>query len=407
MSVTGRIKGPALFIGCVTILSLAACGDRKSSGNTATVADPAATRVVPASIVQAALADVPRAPLKQSLYVAYGDSITHGVGASAPAMTYAQRLAKDAGATLRNLAIPGQLTCNIARLQIFANRVAQTTDGANYVTLMEGTNDANLENPGPFEYNFKQCQRASLSWLAVPRANKAVARDGEACGLEGHWQIPASAAEALTSRTKGDRMTCALTSTGKTIYIWYGVEDGNAGTFTYAIDDKPAVSLSTQSPTPLAGRAVTDPRGVFVARVVNVPAGAHRVRFEVTSTTGSVTIWGAGTPPSGGEPNLAPRVFVTGVAHQNADLRGVETAQFDVDARQSAGLLRDDGLDVNFVDVREHVRGTSADMADVLHPNDLGQAQLRNAFAAAISARNTPGKAATSALRPPEADPAR
>ena len=371
-------------------LALSACGQGFSAAEVSTLTSASVGPVSPvgtnpATPINPATPSTPppftSMDLKQSIYAAYGDSIT-------AAGTYVNLLNADAGASVLNFARSGQLTCNIAVLEVFAQRVPQTTDGARYVTVMEGTNDANTQEVGLYERNFNACQRASLTWLAVPTSSKAIPRVGSACVTTGTWAPDSFEASSLTSTTSGSTMDCALPTTGGPLYLWYKVADDNGGSFTYAIDGGAPTSVVTASAISLANSNGTDRNGVFMIRVPGVSAGVHHVVFKVTSPTApanAVTLWGIGTPPSTKSASTAPRVFLTGVIRQVADARAAQTATYDANARANAAFVAADGLPVSFVDLRSYLSGATNEMADFLHPNDLGHARIRDAFKAVIT----------------------
>ena len=326
-------------------------------------------------------------PIQQSIYTAYGDSITSGTGASAYfATAYAPLLAADAGATMHNWAVPGMLSCNIAALGAFAHPAPQVSDGASYVTLMGGTNDSNVGDVGPAEINFNLCEQASVSWLAIPNTSKSLAQSSS-CVKQGSWSIDSSKPDAeMVSHTQGDKMDCSITTSGGPAYFWYALADGNGGTFSYSVDGGSSVTVQSQSLVPMANGNGTEAAGVFVTRLTGLASGAHHVVFTVTSATSAsntVILFGVGTVPAAGAAS-GPHVFVGGVPYQRDDNRSAQTAKYNADVIANVNLLQGDGLPVHFVNVRNYLHGTSAEMQDTLHPNDTGHMNLKNAFEATI-----------------------
>ena len=324
-------------------------------------------------------------PLQESIYTAYGDSITSGTGASVYFITaYAPLIATDAGATMHNYAVPGMLSCNIAALGVFAHPAPQIADGAAYVTLMGGTNDANVGDVGPAEINFNMCEQASLTWLSISNAAKSQAQS-TSCIKTGSWSIASNKPDAeMVSSTQGDTMDCSIATTGGAAYFWYGLNDANGGTFNYTVDGGSAVAVQSQSLVPMTNGNGTEAAGVFATRITGLNAGTHHIRFTVTSPTSSsntVMIFGVGSPSSS---NSGPHVFVGGVPFQRDDNRSIQTAKFNSDVIANVNAMQADGLPVHFVDVRNYLRGTSAEMQDTLHPNDTGHMHLKNAFEATI-----------------------
>lgn len=328
--------------------------------------------------------------LAQSVYRSYGDSITGGFGASGAPAFYVNLIAADSGARSSNVARAGQLACNIARMEAFsADRPVQHSDGASYVTMLEGTNDANATDGGPSELNFNRCQQASLTWLAIPYGSKATAQS-TACVKSGIWNINYYEGDEMNSTVLGSTMDCSLTTSGGPLYFWYGVGDAYTSSFTYQIDGGAYVTVQGNSTVSMANRNNTEQTGVFSVRVPGLASGTHHVKFTVTSPTSDsnvVDIWGIGTPPPAGAADTAPRVFVGGVPYQTGDARSTITAAFNKDAMDNVAAAQADGLPVTFVDIRATLKGTSNEMADQLHPNDLGHSEIRDSFEAAIKGR--------------------
>ena len=285
---------------------------------------------------------------------------------------------------MHNYGVAGMLSCNIAAIGVFGHPALQVSDGSAYVTLMGGTNDANVGDIGPAEYNFDMCEQASLSWLSIANSAKSQAQSSS-CVKTGLWKIDSGKPDAeMVSTTQGDTMDCSISSSGGPIYFWYAVADGNGGTFNYSVDGGAGLALSSQSSVPLTNGNGTEAAGVFMNRIVGLSAGNHHVKFTVTSSTSSsssVMIFGLGTPSASG---LAPHVFVGGVPYQRDDNRSAQTAKFNADVIANVSSLQADGLPVHFVNVRNYLHGTSPEMQDTLHPNNTGHMELKNAFEATI-----------------------
>ncbi len=321
-------------------------------------------------------------PLAQSqtrTHYAFGDSITAGTGAT-PGDSYAELLAADENATLVDFGIGGSTACAMANNQVFISDVPGTSLNA-VITMMIGTNDANLAGAGAYEANFDTCQIASLAWIAVPDQNKVTAQSS-ACTAVGSWGIygPLPLAE-LYSQTNGDTLTCQISTAGGPLYIWSWIADGNGGQFTYSIDGGPSVPVSNSTATPI-GTGSGGGAGVMLTRVAGLAAGNHTVFFQVISPTygtNSVMIFGLGTPLPATSTSR-PLIYVGGVPFQENNAKSTDTAAYNADVQTNLATLTADGLNVAFVNVRAYWFGTPPEMYDTLHPDDLGHSEIANAF---------------------------
>ena len=117
-----------------------------------------------------------------------------------------------------------------------------------------------------------------------------------------------------------------------------------------------------------------------------MPAGAHVIQFSLQ--TGHLGLLAVGTPPDASDGSLHPTVLVSDLPSENQagsrDPASV-TDLFAADIQANVALLAGDGLNLRLVPTRNWMRGAPEAMADAIHPNPLGHAQLATAFDSILS----------------------
>jgi YVTN family beta-propeller protein len=306
-------------------------------------------------------------------YIAYGDSITYGSGASSNATRYASRIAADFSAALTDRGVGGAQACDTA--QVIMSNDNPPASQAPLQTIEIGTNDGFKKGTGAYEQVYQSCHQASLAWLAIPASQKT---DAQSCTQTGTWQPDTTyvAGVAAKSSTPGATLSCGVTSYGGPIYLWYRVTDGNSGAFQYSLDggalSQPVNTFS--NPAIATWNGGVD--GVFLIRMAGVAAGSHTVQITVNSAVVSILAVGSFNPVM--QPG-APEVFAGGVIRYQYDASPAVSAAYNADAQADVTLLSGDGLPVYFVPVRNFVTANS-DMYDGFHPNDTGHLHLRDAY---------------------------
>ena len=318
--------------------------------------------------------------LTASTYVAMGDSITLGTGASVPATGgYAPLLAADMGSTLSNLGVSGEFACDLANVQAFIQNPSAAKN--NIYTVMVGTNEANTKGTGAYEVNYNNCLKASLSWLGIPSTYKSTAQSAS-CSTTGSWSNDSSygGAIAKVSTTNGSTMTCTITTYGGPVYAWYKMADSLPGTFNISIDGGATTAVQTSPTTAIAAQGT---QGDGVIEFSHLSAGSHSVLFTVTSaTSGSNPV----VPIAIGTPSpltyyMQPSVYVGGVIKFQNDASPTLSSTYNADALAIVNALALDGLKIYYVDTRSYLNA-STEYSDAYHPNDTGHGHLRDAFEA-------------------------
>ncbi len=315
-----------------------------------------------------------------SLYHAYGDSITAGVGVSDPSMVYAALAAPYNSVPLSNYAISGEESCDVASLQIFTHTDAPALASNGLYSMLIGTNDVDVRGAGAGEATFNLCHQAALSWLATPQEYKLLATSAPvtvtgASHLETIYNF-----NAVTTDAQGASITFPFTRTAAApVYLWYRITDGLTNTFTCMLDGVtlPAVA-DAPSPAILTQNGNNTAMGVL--RIGAIPAGTHNLRCTQNGAgqSGMGLIAIGGPPPSG--TLRRPRLLAGLLPPQVATGREATLAAYDADIRANVALFAGDGLDIELFNAAAYMSGTSADFSDALHPNALGQQEIFGAF---------------------------
>ncbi len=223
-------------------------------------------------------------------YVAFGDSNTQSPdGYLANGLNvYVNRIANVlAIASPTNYGTGGDQACDVGNRWMFPNYAPGTALPYPLVTLMIGTNDQNFYSaPSAYQSTALTCYAADLSWATVPSSAKVLAGTGTTTGT--------CSADATYARAPGERCTAAgstislpfTTTQPGAVYIWARFVDGDLGTWTYSLDNGPAVTRTTAlSPAIATHNGSTEAPGMI--RLASVPPGTHTL---VLTQTGAVTM---------------------------------------------------------------------------------------------------------------------
>lgn len=323
----------------------------------------------------------------QRPYHSYGDSITAGCYLGNTGRPYPDLIAQDRGLTLSNYAKPGDQACDLPTVQIFPNQDNPAAGAFPLYTLLIGTNDAG-KNLGPYEAVFDLCDQASIAWLALPAESKVLATDARvsaqgpgAVSTANHWN-------AWKTATVNASITFPVTlSAAGPIYLWPRIIDGDPGVFSYSLDGTVLGTFSTAtSPAIQTLEGTSD--SLALIRLPGVPAGPHAVTFTQTSTAGTMQIVAVGAPPAA--PSALPTVIVGDIPFEEAESNAICIVYpaicmaYDADIQANTAIFAGDGLDVVLADNHSYMHGAPSEMWDSIHPNALGQSELRTAFEALL-----------------------
>ena len=321
-------------------------------------------------------------------YHAYGDSITAGYTLSSYAQAYPSLVGRDGELEVTGYAISGDQACDVPTRQIFAHR--DDPSGGRYplYTLMIGTNDADVKGQGSYEAVFDLCQQASIGWLALPAELKVLAT-ASGVTTTGAGEIEsANGWNAWETQALNASVSFPITTTvAGPVYVWSRIVDGDTGGWTVSVDGvAEGGSLTGTAPAIQTQNGTTD--SLAFLRIAGIAAGRHTVTFTQTTGTGTMRIVAVGAPPAGAR--TLPTVVVGNVPLQELGSGSVcdrytsVCAHYNVDVAANVAIFAGDGLDVRFADNHAYMKGSPSEMSDALHPNALGQSELRQAFEALL-----------------------
>ena len=329
---------------------------------------------------------VPAAPFSSPItgYHAYGDSITAGYTLNNSSIQpYPYLISKDNGYAVSDFALLGDQACDLAPRQIGRNLDAPGAAGFPLYTILIGTNDADVKGVGPYESTFNLCQQAAIAWLALPLDLKVLAPSGMVNQGFGTVVQTAGWTYWLTAAQDSSISFPIKLPAAAPVYVWRRIVDGDSGSYTVAVDGTPVGSLTTASFPAMSTQNGTT-ASVALFRIPTVPAGQHTILFTQTSAVGTMQIIGIGAPPTA--KRSLPPVIVGSVPLQMAGTSAPCSTYplwcyaYTADVYANVMLFYDDGLDVRFADSHPYMHATAAEMSDPIHPNLLGQSELRTAF---------------------------
>lgn len=319
-------------------------------------------------------------------YTAYGDDITQTPFFNAN-QEYPKLIADDLGGNLTYQTVSYGFDCDVVDRKIFPTSYPGSF-GNPLVSWLPSAADPTWGSPGsgaPDSTHLsisRSCRMAGLTWMTIPSSYKVLGQNAN-CVKTGTWTNSSKygGSYGVTSNTQTDATVCTIETDGGPIYLWYGLKEGDGGTFTYKLDNGPTTTLATNGSDSVSFDYT---EGVGAARIPVLTPGTHTVTVTVTSATNAantVTVYGVGTPPGKAYFGGNPTVFFGGQLKQKDDALALATATYDNDHWSLANLLKADGLGVEFVDVRKYVK--SSDMDGVVNnttPNVAGKQHLREAF---------------------------
>jgi hypothetical protein len=295
-----------------------------------------------------------------------GDSYTVGLGGSPD---YLDLIAPNFGGTETNLGVSGDLAIDIAWNVVYTGNSLWNTAGTSVdKTLMVGLNDADYYGVGSKEVIYTQSLQAIIALMAIPRSDLVFGQDSGCVptGTWDNWTMPSANGMGKHSDTNGSVLTCTVTANSKgIIYVAYYASDHNTGTMAVKIDGSTPGSNATLTAGYAGGSNIESPNGTsqtyWLARYAGLTPGSHTFTFTVTSATGSsqldnVVAW-LGGPFTVTPQNLT--VYAAGVVYQQNNTNGTATAQYNSDAQTAIQQLQNDGLPVQWVNIRAYLNSST------------------------------------------------
>jgi lysophospholipase L1-like esterase len=304
--------------------------------------------------------------------VAYGDSITTGVGASVPANAYLQKLKTALAVTASMVATTGDMAADQS-WRIYGMAADPTKD----TTIMLGANDAQIYGASAVK------REAAINFLrnVVVWSMCQTKVNARSMTATGSWSNTPVNSIGRVSAVAGS--TLEATVSGTAVYVSYILQNLGAseGQFDVLIDGvvmKTVTLNGTQVGNTQNGRSYS---GACI-RIGGLAPGSHTVKI-VTKNGNSCHI----DYVAGSDQPSDPRVFVADVLKRSIASYGASgnsdanVAAYNADYATMIADLASDGhsvLPVHFPDI------TLADLNDGLHPNDSGHAKIAVDFQSAI-----------------------
>ena len=314
----------------------------------------------------------------------FGDSITYGVGASAPANDYAQLLAAAKSWTnVTNSAVDGDQAWDQAT-HVIPKVVAQ----GDVSTLLIGTNDfRTYQSDASKRHEWQWAHQALAAWLAIPDADKVKPAGMTLFGAT--WDT--GGAYIGSARSYAAAETAAATVHGRTAYLWTIAQGGNTSTYKVTVDGRAYGTFSTApaaSMTTINGIAY----GSRLHRFSGLGDGPHTIVVTTVSADGSNPVYvTAAAGSSGIHATSGPTVVVgtiyrfTSAGYGTYGGSDAINRQYNAVVVSNVRQLQEDGLNVALADV-EGVIDPSTDLAsDGVHPNDNGHRKVADAFVEALA----------------------
>ena len=374
----GALSGCAVKLNPLTLAGSVESTTSSSGGSTSTT-----TTTAPAP---------PKATSGIAAVMNFGDSITcgyyalpnDGAGYMYSNAGYATRLDTQLGGVAKDLCRGGDMAADMARLWVYPNTDPALGSGQLYTVLI-GTNDAHFcGGDAGCLANWSGALAASLAWLSLPSTDKVL---GSSMIAQGAWSSDLEFGESTTQAGASLSFKVTQAVGGRALHIGYRVFDAlvSGGSATVSVDGVPVATLHANVET---GHAIATQNGgtdtVFSASVPLGAVGEHSVTIS-TSAAGGVfsVLWAGVSSQNYASLKGAPLVLVGQLTPTgNDDLNAVVGLYNAALAPLVAGLVVE-GMNV-VVAPTAKAFDPATEMADLLHPNNVGHAKLAAVFAAAL-----------------------
>jgi hypothetical protein len=273
--------------------------------------------------------------------------------------------------------------CDVVQQQIIPN-INPTQQNNPLMTWLPSLTDPNY-GAGFYAAHLADtntCHLGALTWMATPRNYKVYAQSSGFVNT-GTWTNSASYAGyyGVTSNTNGDTSVGTITTNGGPIYLWYQMDTGSGGAFSWQLDSTTTGAVSVAGNSALGSGT----QSLGAVRIPVSSGGSHTINIAISSTTtvgNAVTIEGIGTPA--GKPlDASAPIVVFGGQIPNATYPTASTA-FNNDEYTMASELFADGLQVLFANVQNYFSSTDLPFGNQTNLSNAGQLHVADAFNASI-----------------------
>lgn len=326
----------------------------------------------------------------------FGDSVSCGAGASAPANAFASIVAASNGWVVSSSAMSGTVlneqlegvSCYGAdqNRPAILNRVVGPEDRSFTLTGLNDLKTYGLDRQRVAQY--REQLRAALVWLAIPASRKLDTTDS-AIAYQGKWTA------ATDTRWGGDPLSfgktaaaigakASVTVSGRAVYVGF-VRSKSGGLFNLQVD---GILRGQFSCGGAMGTAVyPNLPSPGVARVGGLADGPHVVTVTTVSASPVTVFLFAGSNAACGPDG--PYCYV-GNCLRYSFASDDALAMYNDAISTTCAELASDGLGVVYVDANAFYTPATDVSPDYLHPNDLGHFHIAQAFKAATGSLVTP-----------------
>lgn len=320
-------------------------------------------------------------------YRAFGDSLTAGNGASIEAKRFPNLIATQLEQTLTNDGVAGYMV-----MDMNIGKIYPYTPDADVYTVLAGNNDFNGHGSDTNAFlGYKRGTLASFLWLLMPQDN-IIETQESGWSFTGVWTNENLFTNVNARYTSAVNATAEITIRGTAIYILYiKGEAADCGSFKIEID---AVNYT---PTPIdtclgANGNIFTGKAPYALRFGGLKSGSHTVVITNTIDTKVSEIgYIASNDRIVGQASIdktkGPNLFVGSAINLPAWINGSEALLYQYnDAKEEiVAQLKKDGFNIEYVDLNAAYNIVNTNFPLDIHPNDLGYAQIAEAFIGGIS----------------------
>jgi len=304
----------------------------------------------------------------------FGDSITVGNGASQSSKSWVGLF------TPENAAASGDGAGDMAKII----QTSHTADPTQKYAIMIGTNDArHYKSDTTKQAHYKNFLRSGIVWMTCPTLKKA--RTSGTAVYTGTWGNTAGNAFGKVSTQNGATVT--ETFSGDTLYLGYLIQNAAAAESTaeVRVDGNLVGTVGCR----MNGATVGGQNYAGACeRFSGFGAGSHTVELTVTSPNGKYFYFdfvaGSDDIDSAGVA-LSNVIEYSAAGYTSFGITSATIDEYNAIIDDMITELSADGLNIMLVDNHASVDNTT-DLADNVHPNNLGHAKIHANMSAGLGA---------------------
>ena len=334
-------------------------------------------------------------------YTAFGDSFTYCYGVVVPADCYVNRIAAAKNWTFTNDGYNGTAANDPEQFGVIVQIVNGTT--ANYSWLCCVNDMRNNLNAAQIA-TWQTVVEAGLWWLATPESNKIRSKSSSITYAES-WSLPPSNYSGNMQAATSNGATAFFAVFGTDVVVIPGWQLGNTSTYSITVDGTTYGPFNTNQGA-YTSIAFSTNYGPGCFHLLGLEEQIHNVTFTCASTSGSGNpcYFIAGGTSFRANLEEAPYVYLGETARLEVSPDNgynvttspgcpvapcgslALTTSFDQYARWAVADLAAVKLKVAFVDVNSYYTpNTTNTQSDGVHPTDIGDRFIAQAFLASIN----------------------